>query len=186
MIFVFLSACTSERQNNNPTRIINASGDIEEHFDTFDDLVNGSKVIVEVKVKDSETIVYGDLPFTISTAEVKQTIKGSYNKGDSIKILETGGKYYPMDKDNKKSKEEYELVFKGVKVMNSSDSYIVFLDEYVGPITENAFVIKGVYQGKFIVENNIVSQQTPDGHEKESYSGTSFDDFVKKVKGVSK
>lgn len=186
LTFILVTAC-SNQENSNLIKVINVKGDFAEHYEKFDELVIDSEVIVEISVTATETVVHGDLPFTLSTADIKQSLKGSYKTGDKIKVLETGGKFYPLDKENNPSKEEHELIFEGIRVMNSSDTYIVFLEKYIGPITDDSFVIKGLYQGRFNVKDNIVSQENVDGHTATSYSKPqSLDEFIKKINLIDK
>ncbi|RAP76116.1 hypothetical protein [Paenibacillus montanisoli] len=108
--------------------------DIAEVFTTLEELTNSSELIVEVKLTgEPEFIEYEGANFSLTNAEVKEVLKGQVTN-NSIKIFEV--KAFNMNRTKK------------------SDNFVLFMDKYKGPVTsEEAYVISGVYQGKFNVDN---------------------------------
>lgn len=132
---------------------ISLEGDLQENFDSLDKLKQRASAIVEVDVLKTETIVYDDMPFTISTAKVLSKVKGNVNEGQEIKLIETGGKYKLTGENPKEAKgQEVELSFEGIRVMQPADHLFLFIDEFVGPQVTGAYIPLGVYQGKFKVD----------------------------------
>lgn len=117
-------------------------GSLAESFTNVEALKNKSEIIAEVQIKDADSFHYETMTFTLSEGVVKKVYKGELNKKDTIHILETGGR---------NGLEEY--TFEGNKVFEEGDKAIVFLEKYEGPVAPDAYVIKGVYQGKFKIKD---------------------------------
>jgi hypothetical protein len=113
--------------------------------DNVDDLKTDAELIVEIGVKDTETIIFSDVPFTLSSVKVKISYKGlSPNK--EITILETGGEI-----------NEETFTFSHNDPLKKGQKALLFLKKYNGPITEDSYVVLGVFQGKFkIKEDNFL------------------------------
>jgi len=109
------------------------------------DLKDKSDVIVEVNVGKtaSKSLEYKHVVFTITNVEVQKTFKGDQHANDSINILELGGFY-----DNK------EYVYGNNHVLQPGEKVILFLERYQGLVTNDAYVIKGVFQGKFKLDGS--------------------------------
>jgi hypothetical protein len=107
-------------------------------------------------VQEQEVIVYEGLPFTVSEFHVTNNYKGDINKGDVIKVIETGGIYEP-ELEQGISIEKVEMRLNGVKVMDTEDDYILFLEAFSGPqLANQGYIPLGAYQGKFkIVEHDV-------------------------------
>lgn len=92
--------------------------------------------MVEVKLTGSFEQIpeYGGANFTLTDAEVKERIKGNESYyGRVIKILE--------------------LTASNLNITKKRDRFVLFLHKYEGPVTsEETFVISGVYQGKFRID----------------------------------
>lgn len=87
--------------------------------------------------KDKTITTLQDVEFVISKLNVTESIKGSIPIDSKINILQTKD----IDIDP-------ELV--------ANQSVLLFLEKYTGPITENAYVIKGLYQGNYTITNGIL------------------------------
>ncbi|CAM2773777.1 hypothetical protein PASE110613_00100 [Paenibacillus sediminis] len=115
--------------------------DLTESFDSIESLEQSASLIANVKVNSSKSFTYGNVVFTLSNVSVNKAYKGEADK--TINILETGGigedgLYYTVE---------------GNDVLLKNQQAIVYLEKYDGPIAENAYVIKGVYEGKFKIQN---------------------------------
>ncbi|MFF0827248.1 hypothetical protein ACFYU8_10235 [Brevibacillus sp. NPDC003359] len=129
---------------------VDVSGDVVEGFDSIKKLNESAEVIAEVEINESESFQYKNVVFTISDAKVKQVYKGDVDPENVIKILETGG-----------YKDGTEYTFEGNEVFETGEKAYVYLEKYEGPVAEDAYVIKGVYQGKFLEEEGKL--QSPNG-----------------------
>ncbi|TKI56333.1 hypothetical protein E8L90_13105 [Brevibacillus antibioticus] len=129
---------------------VDVPGDVVESFDSTKELNESAEVIAEVEIDESESFQYENVVFTLSNAKVKQVYKGHVDPENVIKILETGG-----------YKDGTEYTFEGNEVFETGEKAYVYLEKYEGPVAEDAYVIKGVYQGKFIEEEGKL--QSPNG-----------------------
>lgn len=102
--------------------------------ENFDDLISNSSLIIEaVPTEKQEEITYLQTSFTTTNIKVKQVFKGTLNENE-ITLLQT-------------NIEDDPLVKKGGRVL-------LFLQKYDGPITKNAYVCKGLYQGNYDIDAN--------------------------------
>lgn len=123
-------------------KIINVSGDVSRWYDSFSELEKDADVIVEVEIENIDTILFSDVVFSVSSAKVTNVLKGEYTE-KTINILETGGIY-----------KGQEYVFEENPVSKKNQKQLLYLVRYVGPIHDDAYVILGVYQGKFNIDKN--------------------------------
>lgn len=136
-------------------------GELEHSYETVEALTKGAPVIVVGEVTGSIAKPYENLPFTEATLKVTQVVKGSVNVGSTINVLETGGMWVGKAKGDSAAKAQpREVTFEGIPIMRVGEKYILFLEPYTGPITSNAFVTLGVYQGKMKVGANGAVQFT--------------------------
>lgn len=113
--------------------------DLATVYYSLEQIVHDSDLIAEVSLENkNEVISYGGADFSLATAKVADVIYGDYIYNDQeIKILE--------------------LQSMSMKNTGEGDQFILFLDKYEGPVYEKeAFVITGVYQGKFDISNSVV------------------------------
>lgn len=77
-----------------------------------------------------------------------------------FEILETGG-----------TLNNVEYLFEDGGVLNPGDRSIVYFKKYIGPIPEaqDAYIISGVYQGKFDIDEST-NKLTPAASEQEELS----------------
>jgi major membrane immunogen (membrane-anchored lipoprotein) len=125
---IILTACGKEDQN-----IDYGTAVLQTHYQALEEISYDSEIIVEVELTGkTETINYKDADFKVTEAEVKKVLKGEERlKSSMIRILEVAA--FSMN-DHKKN--------------------VLFLEEYVGPVTSNAYVVAGVYQGKFKLDKD--------------------------------
>lgn len=132
---------------------VDVRGDVNESFSSIEQLKDNSELIAEVEIEKADSFQYKHVVFTLSEAKLLHVYKGEVQNGETVKILETGGY-----KDGK------EYTFEGNKAFTEKETAIVFLEKYEGPIADDAYVIAGVYQGKFVTDGQTV--QPPNGVEK--------------------
>ncbi|MEC1179629.1 hypothetical protein P9B03_14105 [Metasolibacillus meyeri] len=123
------------------------TGDIVSSYNNPDELKQAAELIVEVAIEDTKSINFENVLFTLSKGKVKHNYKGE--TVDTINILETGG----TGEININGRDEkVKMVFEENEVFNENEHAILYLERYEGPIVQDAYVILGVYQGKFKLE----------------------------------
>lgn len=107
------------------------------------DLLDKSSYVVQgIVVGRNEVLNYSSLEFITFDFLIKEKIKGNLVE-KNIRILQT---IVPND-------DTFKLLERGT-------DYILFIDDYIGPIIENAYVICGVDLGKIKISNgNVVFNQ---------------------------
>ncbi|MGE7823308.1 hypothetical protein [Paenibacillus sp. NPDC093718] len=128
---------------------VDISLSIAKAYENIDELANDSEVIAQVIIRETSPMTYLDVPFTISEADVKKTYKGTV-LDKSIQILETGGLI-----------NNIQFSANGHEVFRNNEQAVVFLKKYEGPIGENLYMIAGIYQGKFKLDNDTNSTINP-------------------------
>lgn len=149
------------------------SGKLVNYYETLDQINNDSELVVMGTIIENEYVEYSDLTFTLSKFKIDKVVKGDVNIGDIIKVLQTGGiSTVKSDETNVKSFEDpeevekylkansgrkYEITIEGVNVLKESDSAVLLLQKYDGPITKDSYVCTGDFQGRFIVNQKMKS-----------------------------
>jgi hypothetical protein len=106
-----------------------------ENYASVDDLIKDSPTIVIGVVDDkSEEIKYGEVTFRLTQFKVDTTVRGT--TPDTINILQTKISQDPA--------------------LQSGKKMILFLGKYIGPVTEDAYRIRGLYQGQYEIEGTRV------------------------------
>jgi hypothetical protein len=121
---------------------------LTDEFRSIQELRDRAELIALVSVKSTKSLTVSGVTFTLSESEIKEVFKGDAPQR-VINILETGG----IDgKGNMISYSEN-------PVFQRNDQAVVFLERYVGDVAKDAYVILGVYQGKFRVvdEDKLIS-----------------------------
>ena len=110
--------------------------DVEKTFNTLDEIASDSTLIVHVTLQDqSEVISYGGADFSLSKLYIQKMYKGDAKLvNTTINLLE--------------------LSTIDIKKDQGNGMYLLFLKPYEGPIVSNAYVISGVYQGRFKYDND--------------------------------
>ncbi|QGQ97653.1 hypothetical protein EHS13_23560 [Paenibacillus psychroresistens] len=170
-----LSACGKSEK----TPDVGGAVSLVKSYGTLDELVSNAVEIVEINVLNQETFTYKDIPFTISSVTVLSTLKGSVLKGDTIRIVETGGEYNPTDKEGKAlPKTTFKL--NGIPVLEKGEHDIIMLSKFIGPQIEGeAYTPLGVYQGRFRFDSSgQLIQQAPDKERLKDYKISKIDVFT--------
>lgn len=141
---------------------INMHADLAKEYTSVEDLKKDSKIIAEVRAFEVNSFEYKNVVFTLTKADVINVYKGE--EIESLKILETGGK-----------QDNINYAFNGNKVFEKNDTSLVFLDKYIGPIADDAYVVLGVYQGKFNTNGDKIT--LPNEVKGELKNITSISDF---------
>ncbi|MBM6618821.1 hypothetical protein [Bacillus suaedaesalsae] len=126
-------------------------------YKNFKQLKKDATIIAEVEVIGQKTIIHSDMPFTISKVKILSTKKGNVSHEETINIIETGGEYKPLGKENEEL-PEVKMSLNGVRPMIVGEHLFLFLEPFVGPQIEGAYIPLGAYQGKFQLKDNKVKQ----------------------------
>jgi hypothetical protein len=172
---LMLIGCSRESQ---PTQTSNAPVanvdyslmDLADTYTSLEQLTADSSLIAEVVLTgEFEGITYEGADFVLSEAMIKDVVKGDQSYEDQkINI--------------------FEVKAFNINLTRKSDRFLLFLDKYEGPVTEgDAYVITGVYQGKFgIDDNNNIVYDAGDYNGEVTFQSaiehTSIDEFKKVVK----
>jgi len=106
-----------------------------ENYTSVDDLIKDSPIIVIGVVNNkAEEITYGEVDFRLTQFNVETAVRGTVP--ESINIFQT--KIYEDP------------------ALQSGKKMILFLGEYEGPVTEDAYRIRGLYQGQYKIEGTKV------------------------------
>jgi hypothetical protein len=181
LLIVAMSACSQERQV--PIQEVAASYAV---YPTFEELYRSAADIVEVRImKDQQTFVTADTPFTVSQAEVVEPLKGSLRAGDIIPVVETGGIYTPyLNGDEKQGKQQQQVEFaiEGVRVMKPGEAYILFIEPNEKSSVDNAYNILGIFQGKYKMVDGGIERGASIGKSEVNFGFKSADELKKRVK----
>lgn len=151
LVFAATALSASRESADAPSRAT-LSATLAHRFTSLVDLKSGGSLVLVGRVVGSAPHPYGRLPFTKTRILVEEIVSGAVQPGAAIDVLETGGLFWPTAKDGTLSPRGVQQVsFEGVPVMATGERYFLFLEPYTGPILENAYVVRGEFQGKFRV-----------------------------------
>lgn len=106
-----------------------------DNYGSIDDLIKDSPIIAIGTVDSSNNeIRYGEVTFALTKFRVETTVRGAVS--DTINILQTKISSDPL--------------------LKKGDRMVLFLVKYEGPITEDAYRMKGLYQGQYKIEGTKI------------------------------
>jgi hypothetical protein len=123
-----------------------APASLAREYTSIAEMAQDSPLIVQAEVlTNPATINYMDVLFSTNRIKILKTLKGSPGSSE-ITILDNGGLYQG---------KEYGMG--GMPLMHPGERYLLFLYKYEGPvINTEAYMIKGVWQGKIRINNGNV------------------------------
>lgn len=177
ILSIILFGCSFEQKevSNSDSPVMNYELlELSDVYNNLEDLANDSTLVVEVKLTaKTEEVSYGGADFILTNATIMDVINGDTKYMDQeIKLFEV--KYYHTDPSS------------------TGDHFILFLDKYEGPVyKEEAFVITGVYQGKYTIDqNNNVHYKASDYNGIVTFQSkitpTTVDLFKEQIKSIRK
>jgi len=111
------------------------TAELVDNYESIDDLIKDSPVTVIGTVDSgNDEFEYGEVTFALTKFRVETTVRGTVT--DIINILQTKVREDPFIK--------------------KGDRMILFLTKYIGLATEDAYRLKGLYQGQYTIEGNEV------------------------------
>lgn len=124
----FTTACGKAETSRNSDSAI-----LQTYYQALEEISYDSELIVEAElIGNQKESSYQNARFTVTEFIVKKVYKGDQELVSSaIQVLEI----FPFRIKESKNK-------------------LLFLEKYVGPVTNSAYVVTGVYQGKFTIGKN--------------------------------
>lgn len=173
---------------NEEYNIVKGSLSLEKVYKNVSELKEDSDIIIEGIVEGTKSIVYLDSPRTISEVKVLDIYVNDNNllsKYQTIKIVEIGGildkeymlknykdKFHNVDQGKVKPAK---AIIDGIPPMEQGQKVIIFARQGKGKmIEENYYAVVGVYQGKFLINDDNIIHTVPKDIEKQ------FEDKIKK------
>ncbi len=109
--------------------------DMVDNYESIDDLIKDSPIIVIGTVNgENKELEYGHVTFALTEFKVETAIRGAVP--ETINILQT-----------RMAEDPY---------IKNGDRMVLFLTKYTGPVAEDAYRMKGLYQGQYKVEGTKV------------------------------
>lgn len=147
------------------------SGKLAHSFETLDDIVSFSELIVEAKAtSEQNSLSYGGVKFVKTKILIKEVLKGDKSLSNrQITLLQT-----KLEQD---------------PIIDKNDHVVLFLHKYEGPIIDDAYVCAGLYQGHYkIKDNNLVIQSIDNALSAvvKDITKYNFNDLTNKIKEKSK
>lgn len=174
ILCLLLFGCSQEKEavqapDNTAVKVDYSLMDLAEVYEDLGELTGDSPLIAEVVLTgEAEKVTYEGADFILSGAKITDVVKGeATNKDQEIKILEV---------------ESFNM-----NLTKPSDRFILFLDRYEGPVTDDeVYVITGVYQGKYGIDgnNNVIYDAGEYGGEvtfQSRVAQTSVEEFKKSI-----
>lgn len=142
VLSLLLFGCSRDKEavqapDNAAVKVDYSLMDLAEIYEDLGELAGDSPLIAEVVLSgQSEKVAYEGADFILNGAKISDVVKGDASyKDQEIKILEV---------------EAFNM-----NLTKTTDRFILFLDKYDGPVTnDEAYVITGVYQGKYGIDEN--------------------------------
>lgn len=147
------------------------SGKLAHSFETLDDIVSFSELIVEAKAtSEQNSLSYGGVEFVKTKILIKEVLKGDKSlPNKQITLLQT-----KLEED---------------PIIGKSNHVILFLHRYKGPVIDDAYVCAGLYQGHYkIKDNNLVIQSIDNALSAvvKDITKYNFNDLTDKIREKSK
>ena len=99
-------------------------------------MINESELIITAQVKNEQSeLTYSDVDFVKTKVKINEVLKGNINESE-ITILQTISKQDPT--------------------LKKGSTVLLFLFKYSGPVTVNAYVCRGLYQGHYILDGDLI------------------------------
>lgn len=109
---------------------------MSDDFSTYEDLVDHSPIVVMATVTSgNKEFDYAEMTFAITEVEIIDHVRGN-ESAKTLQILQTRS-------------EEDPYLKKGTQVL-------LFLSEYNGPIAQNVYVINGLYNGQYVIDDGTL------------------------------
>lgn len=160
LCFTYFTGCSTGNKSGEGSEIQSSSQlrAAEDYFKSIKELKDRSLDMVEVSVVSDESYVYNALEVTVSTVEIKSSLKGNFQPGQQIRIIETS-----------------------FGAMALSEQYFLFIKEYEGEAATDAYRVLGSFTGKFKIDKDYVIQNAPDEYKIKDYAIKSKAKFIELV-----
>jgi hypothetical protein len=106
-----------------------------DNYTSVDDLIKDSPVIVVGTVDSTNSeFSWGEVPFALTKFKIETAIRGTVPA--TINILQTKSSDDPF--------------------LQKGNRMVLFLVKYTGPVTEDAYRMKGLYQGQYTIKGTKI------------------------------
>jgi|GEM_PF-1650881 len=161
---------------NKEYEIINSNLSLAELYKNIGELKKASDIIIEGEVKSTKSIIYHDMPFTVSEVVIYDLFKSNstmLKKNGTVCIIENGGildeetqiksfkAKFPNKEINKKEVKSIKLINDGISPMDRGEHVIIFGVETYGILEKPCYFVLGVYQGKYKIHGDKVKHEVP-------------------------
>ncbi|MBI5948451.1 MAG: hypothetical protein HY875_09955 [Chloroflexi bacterium] len=134
-----------------PPAFSSMSAELAFSYGTVGEISRAASGILVGRVMAVEYQSYSGLPFTVTSVLVMKSLKGTLQAGELATVVETGGIHAGRSKLVPGAfGEPREVGVEGVPVMKEGEHWLLFLigPSHVGPVSEGAYSVSGVFQGK--------------------------------------
>lgn len=157
----------SQTKQNNLSMEVSSHADFGKTYDSIQDLVNNSDIVIEGKIIETNYFDDNQSTFTRSKIEVTKTFNDKVKTGDIIYMLERGGittkgkihEYYP--EKFKITEEEkntpVQISFDGAPITKNNEHVLIFgVEQKPGffGFNETTYYPLNSHQGKFNIDKN--------------------------------
>lgn len=137
---------------------------IAEGFGTYNDLIDHSPIVITATVtSENKEFDYAEMTFAITAVEPIDIVRGDVN-AKTLRIMQTYS-------------EEDPYLKKGTQVL-------LFLSEYDGPIAQDVFVINGLYNGQYVIDDGTFFSVKPGNVKTTVLTNTDLEKVVLDVKNT--
>ncbi|UZW14599.1 hypothetical protein OSC52_01780 [Clostridium pasteurianum] len=185
------------KNSNENIETINISASMVKTYNDINELASDSVLIIEGSILANNYINFKDTVFTISTVKVTNILKDYDNikVGDTINLLQTGGietikqnanlsKSFDNPTEVKKNiGKKVEVVLENSPVLKEGQPNILFLTKYDGPITKDAYIGTGDFQGRFLKNGDRIQPQS--AALKSKYNNKNIQEFTNGIKSIN-
>ncbi|PFO61351.1 hypothetical protein [Bacillus cereus] len=165
----------NKTKNTNTTMEVNSHADFKKTYDSVQDLVNSSDIIIEGKIIETNYFDKDQSTFTKSKVQVTKSFNNKAKTGDIIHVLERGGittkgkihEYNPEKfeiSENEKN-TPVQISFDGAPITKKNESVLIFgVQQKPGffGFNETIYYPLNSHQGKFNIDNNTVKRYSDD------------------------
>ena len=136
---------------------------IAEGFGTYNDLIDHSPIVITAVTSENKEFDYAEMTFAITAVEPIDIVRGDVN-AKTLRIMQTYS-------------EEDPYLKKGTQVL-------LFLSEYDGPIAQDVFVINGLYNGQYVIDDGTLFSVKPGNVKTTVLTNTDLEKVVLDVKNT--
>lgn len=172
LILILLTACAQKpiAQNESPVPI--DSMDWVRLYDSLEELIDASELILIAHVQSSETVPVQELVFTDQTLRVERVLKGDLKPDQSVVLRRTGGTF-----EDRTTRD-----LQGEPLLENDTTYVLFLTNYADE--GDIFVTTGAFQGSAVLQKDgtLRAQVSYDDPILKQFDAMTLDSLIRRIK----